>query len=130
MGYIIKGNQGLVVTRLTDVGRRKISQGNFNVSYFQVGDSEVNYQEVPEDYDFSNAMILEPAFNAQNNSGVPQSTKNEVKYPFYLQGTSGVTYGIPYQASGIDEVFNTASPAGFFIKRQLMTIDFLMMVFV
>ena len=48
MGYIIKGNQGLVVTRLTDVGRRKISQGNFNVSYFQVGDSEVNYQEVPE----------------------------------------------------------------------------------
>jgi hypothetical protein len=118
MGYIIKGNQGLVVTRLTDVGRRKISQGNFNVSYFQVGDSEVNYQQLPDDYDFSNAMILEPPFNAQNNSGVPQSTKNEVKYPFYLQGTSGVTYGIPYQASGIDEVFNTASPAGFFSQES------------
>jgi len=124
MGYIIKGNQGLVVTRLTDVGRRKISQGNFNVSYFQVGDSEVNYQEVPEDYDFSNAMVLEPAFNAQNNSGVPQSTKNEVKYPFYLQGTSGVTYGIPYQASGIDEVFNSASPAGFFYQTADYSYNF------
>lgn len=124
MGYIIKGNQGLVVTRLTDVGRRKISQGNFNVSYFQVGDSEVNYQEVPEDYDFSDAMILEPAFNAQNNSGVPQSTKNEVKYPFYLQGTSGVTYGIPYQASGIDEVFNSASPAGFFYQTSTYDYSF------
>ena len=118
MGYIIKNTQGLVVTRLTDVGRRKISQGNFNIAYFQVGDSEVNYTQLPSDYDFSNAMILEPPFNAQNNSGVPQSTKNEVKYPFYLQGSSGITYGIPYQASTIDEVFNSAAPAGFFNQES------------
>ena len=32
MGYIIKDTQGLVITRLTDVGRRKIAQGNFNVN--------------------------------------------------------------------------------------------------
>ena len=45
MGYILKDTQGLVVTRLTDAGRRKISQGNFNISYFQVGDSEVSYNK-------------------------------------------------------------------------------------
>ena len=113
MGYIIKDTQGLVVTRLTDVGRRKISQGDFNISYFQIGDSEVNYTAVT-DYNFANSMVLEPSFNSQNNAGVPQSTKNDVKYPMYLQGTTGVTYGIPFQASAIDEVFNSASPAGFF----------------
>ena len=44
MGYILKNNtQGYLITRLTDVGRQKISEGNFNISYFQIGDSEVNY---------------------------------------------------------------------------------------
>jgi hypothetical protein len=112
MGYIIKDTQGLVVTRLTDVGRRKISQGNFNISYFQIGDSEVSYTAIT-DYNFANSMVLEPSYNSQNNVGIPQSTKNDVKYPFYLQGTTGTTYGIPFQNSVIDEVFNTAAPTGF-----------------
>ena len=43
MSYIIKNTSGLINTRLTDVGRRNISQGNFSISYFQIGDSEVNY---------------------------------------------------------------------------------------
>ena len=43
MSYIIKNTSGLINTRLTDVGRRKISQGNFSISYFQIGDSEVSY---------------------------------------------------------------------------------------
>jgi len=113
MGYIIKDNEGLVVTRLTDIGRRKISQGNFNISYFQVGDSEVNYSSL-SNYNYNNFMVLQPPFNAQNNSGIPQSTKNDIKYPYYLQGNSGISYGIPYEASGIDEVYNTAAPSGFF----------------
>jgi hypothetical protein len=113
MGYIIKNTQGLVVTRLTDVGRRKISQGNFNISYFQVGDSEVSYTALT-DYNFANSMVIEPSYNSQNNVGIPQSTKNYVKYPFYQQGTTGNTYGIPIQNSVIDEVFNSAAPTGFF----------------
>jgi len=113
MGYIIKDNEGLVVTRLTDIGRRKISQGNFNISYFQVGDSEVNYSSL-SNYNYNNFMVLQPPFNAQNNSGIPQSTKNDIKYPYYLQGNSGISYGIPYEASGVDEVYNTAAPSGFF----------------
>ena len=115
MGYILKDTQGLVITRLTDVGRRKISQGNFNIAYFQIGDSEVNYTAVT-DYNFANSMVLEPPFNAHNNAGVPQSTKNNIKYPLYLIGNSGVTYGIPYQASAVDEVFNVATPTGFFTR--------------
>ena len=117
MGYIIKENQGLLITRLTDTGRKKISEGNFNVSYFQIGDSEVNYNAIAN-YDITNFQILEPSYNAQNSTGVPNSTKNNVKYPFYLQGSSGLTYGIPFMASSDESVFNTASPNGFFVTAS------------
>ncbi len=43
MGYIIKDTAGLINTKLTDTGRQYLSEGNFNISYFQIGDSEVCY---------------------------------------------------------------------------------------
>lgn len=43
MGYIIKNTSGILNTRITDVGRRAISKGQFNIAYFQVGDSEIDY---------------------------------------------------------------------------------------
>jgi DNA-dependent RNA polymerase auxiliary subunit epsilon len=79
MGYIIKNTQGLIVTRLTDTGRKKLSEGNFNIAYFQVGDSEVNYNKVSNTYNKSNFQILEPSYNAQNSTGIPASNKNDIK---------------------------------------------------
>jgi hypothetical protein len=75
MAYIIKNTAGLINTRLTDVGRRNISQGNFNIAYFQIGDSEVNYTAATSTYNQTNNNILMPAFNAQNDTGSPQSNK-------------------------------------------------------
>ena len=117
MGYIIKDNQGLLVTRITDTGRQKISQGNFNIRYFQVGDSEINYTAVTN-YNFTNSLVLEPSYNAQNSSGIPQSNKNDVKYPFYLQSTNNVSYGIPYMVSSDDSVFNSSTPTGLFYSAS------------
>ena len=113
MAYIIKNTSGLVNTRLTDVGRRNISQGNFNISYFQIGDSEVNYSAVPN-YNQVNNNILMPAFNAQNDTGFPESNKQNIKYPYYVSGGQGSTYGIPFMDSVVDEVYNSAGPKGFF----------------
>jgi len=113
MAYIIKDTAGLINTRLTDVGRRKLSQGNFNISYFQVGDSEVNYTAVPN-YNQTNNNILMPAFNAQNDTGSPQSNKQNIKYPYYVAGGDGGTYGIPFENSQIQPVYNSASVKGFF----------------
>lgn len=112
MAYIIKNTAGLISTRLTDVGRRNISEGNFNISYFQVGDSEIKYK-IPN-YNQVNNNILMPAFNAQNNVGYPESNKQHVKYPYYVSGNQGGTYGIPFMDSGIQEVYNAAGPKGFF----------------
>lgn len=114
MAYIIKDTSGLINTRLTDVGRRKLSQGNFNIVYFQVGDSEVNYNAVPN-YNQSNNNILMPAFNAQNNTGTPQSNKQNIKYPFYLAGGNGNTYGLPFPDPQVQEVYNSATEKGFFV---------------
>ncbi len=113
MSYIIKNTSGLINTRLTDVGRRKLSQGNFNISYFQIGDSEVSYNAVPN-YSIVNNNILMPAFNAQNDTGSPQSNKQNIKYPYYVTGGNGGTYGIPFMDSDFSEIYNTTSPLGFF----------------
>jgi len=120
MGYILKDTTALINSKLTDVGRQKLSQGLFDIRYFQVGDSEVNYnvtynpltgtQEVP----IQNGWVLAPETNSQNDTGVPQSNKQYVKYPYYVQGTSGSTYGLPIPQPQIESIFNTAAPLGFF----------------
>jgi hypothetical protein len=113
MAYIIKNTSGLINTRLTDVGRRNLSQGTFNISYFQIGDSEVSYTAVPN-YNQTNNNILMPAFNAQNDTGSPQSNKQNIKYPYYVQGSTGNTYGIPFMDSNFQQVYNSAGVKGFF----------------
>ena len=114
MAYIIKNTSGLINTRLTDVGRRNISQGNFSISYFQIGDSEVSYNAVAN-YNQTNNDILMPAFNAQNDTGSPQSNKQNIKYPYYVQGGDGGTYGIPFLDNKIQPVYNSAGSKGFFV---------------
>jgi len=113
MAYIIKNTAGLINTRLTDVGRRNISKGNFNISYFQIGDSEVSYKAVPN-YNQTYNNIIMPAFNAQNDTGSPQSNKENIKYPFYVQGSTGNTFGIPFMDSQVESVYNSAGIKGFF----------------
>jgi len=113
MAYIIKNTSGLINTRITDVGRRNISQGNFNISYFQIGDSEVSYNAA-SNYNIVNNNILMPAFNAQNDTGTPRSNKQNIKYPYYVQGGAGNTYGIPFLDSQFQSVYNSAGVKGFF----------------
>jgi hypothetical protein len=57
-----------------------------------------------------------PAFNAQNDTGSPQSNKQNVKYPYYVEGGRGNTYGIPYMDSDFQSVYNSAGVKGFFMS--------------
>lgn len=113
MSYIIKNTAALINTLVTDAGRKKISQGKFDISYFQVGDSEVCYNCV-NNLDPVSLNVLMPQFNTQNLAPVPQKNRMEIKYPIYLDSTSGSTFGIPFDASYIDSVYNSAAPRGFF----------------
>lgn len=118
MGYILKNTSGLINTRLTDAGRQKLSQGNFNISYFQIGDSEVSYNVIPN-FNNTNYFVFEPSFGAQNTAGAPQSNKENIKYPIYVDDIGGNTYGIPFMDSIIESVYNTAAPRGFFTGTTL-----------
>jgi hypothetical protein len=113
MAYILKNTSGLINTRITDAGREKMSQGNFNISYFQIGDSEVSYNVI-ENFDQTNNSILEPAFNSQNSAPVPASNFQNIKYPYYVDGGEGSTYGIPYMDSVVSNIYNVAPMRGFF----------------
>jgi hypothetical protein len=114
MSYILKNTSGLVNTRITDTGRLKLSQGNFNISYFQIGDSEVSYNELPNTYNQFNSVVLEPSFNSQNSAGSPESNKQNIKYPYFVDVNNSNTYGIPFMDSVIEPVYNRAPLRGFF----------------
>lgn len=113
MAYILKNTSGLINTRLTDTGRLKLSQGNFKISYFQIGDSEVSYNTLGNTYNQSKTNILEPNFNSQN-SAQGQTNKQNIKYPYYVDGSNGNTYGIPFMSSEVSPLYNTAAIRGFF----------------
>jgi len=113
MAYILKNTSGLLNTVLTDAGRRAMSRGLFNISYFQVGDSEVCYDCI-ENADLSTLNVLAPEYNAQNKTAVPQKNKMHVKYPLFVDSTSGSTWGIPFSNPSVDDIFNSAAPRGFF----------------
>jgi hypothetical protein len=121
MSYIIKNTAGLINTRVTDVGRRKISEGNFNIAYFQIGDSEVSYTAIPVSSSVNNNILM-PSFNAQNNTS-GQSNKENIKYPYYVNGGDANTYGIPYLNSGVDSVYNSAGSKGFFSAGTEWTVQ-------
>ena len=113
MAYILKNTSGLINSRLTDTGRKKLSQGNFKISYFQIGDCEVNY-DVPTTYNQFDTVVLSPGFNSQNSSFGCEPNKQYIKYPYYVRGSQGGTYGIPSVDSQIYDVFNRAALRGFF----------------
>jgi hypothetical protein len=121
MGYIIKNTSGLVNTRVTDTGRQRLSEGNFRISYFALGDSEVSYNELPNTYNQANTVILEPEFNAQNSSGVPESNRQYIKYPYLVDEGQTNIYGIPFMDSGIESVYNRAAMRGFFSGNTTAT---------
>jgi hypothetical protein len=67
-----------------------------NFTYFAIGDSEISYNQLPETYNQSNTVVLEPEFNAQNSSGVPESNRQYIKYPYLVDQGQTVDYIAKY----------------------------------
>ena len=82
MSYIIKNTAALINTLMTDAARKKISQGRFDISYFQVGDSEVCYNCV-NGMNQSDSYVLMPQDNGENPSPAPEKNRMHVKQPLY-----------------------------------------------
>jgi len=117
MSYIIKNStQGAIVARLTDAGRKKLSEGKLNISLFQLGDSEMCYDcysTLPTQLS-SGINILQAEHNAQNLTPLPEKNKGHVKYPLNGGIATGDTFGPTIAQHTYEEVFNTATARGFF----------------
>ncbi len=105
MSYLQPNNSENLAARITHKGRRKIAQGNFNVSYFQIGDSEF-------DYGFS---VFDGITNTGQKVLTPMDKDSQVKYPYKISESTitGTTYGIPIQSSITETIRNNVGPAGY-----------------
>jgi hypothetical protein len=109
MSYLNPNTSAFLNAKLTNIGRQKIAQGNFNISYFQIGDSEFDYT-IPFNILSGDNNVSQKIISPINNNDV-------VKYPYLLHdllpgSTTGVTIGTPIMNSYTDIVVNPIGAAG------------------
>ena len=104
MSFLNSNNSDYLSARLTKKGRKSIAEGNFVIKYFQVGDSEFDYN-----------------FKSINGAGgiphqkvlSPMDGDQQVKYPYYLSSSSDISYGDPIVNPTVETIKNIIGPAGF-----------------
>lgn len=115
MSYIINCDSPFVSTKLTEVGRQKLAQGQLTFSYWGLGDSEINYQreELLEDNSgvaaYSATTIIQRPKDDQPNfkSFITKTQLNTGDSPLYtLTGSNIKTLKLT--------VNNEAEERGFF----------------
>ena len=91
MAFLDNSGDIILDAVLTDVGRRKMANGNFRISKFALGDDEINYGQYDIDHPsgsaYSDLEILQTpifeAVTAQNsaiNYGLLSMTRTDILY--------------------------------------------------
>lgn len=107
MSFLSNNNSEFLSIRITQKGRNSIARGNFNISYFQIGDSEFDYTAP-----FDGFTGLKPTPHQSVFS--PMEKDGGIKYPYKLDSSDETTtYGIPVQTSVTQTLRNIMGPAGF-----------------
>jgi hypothetical protein len=107
MSFLSKNNSEFLSVRITQKGRNNISKGNFNISYFQIGDSEFDYTVPFDNFTGLGSIPYQSVFS-------PMDKESGVKYPYKIDNSATSTvYGIPIQMSTTDTIRNVMGPAGF-----------------
>jgi hypothetical protein len=107
MSFLSNNNSEFLSVRITQKGRNSIAKGNFNISYFQIGDSEFDYTPPFDNFTGLNGNPHQSVFS-------PLDMEGGIKYPYKLDSsTNSPTYGIPIESSTIDILRNIMGPAGF-----------------
>lgn len=106
MSFLNEINSEHLAARITQRGRRKIAQGDFNIAYFQIGDSEFDYAF--SDFDGTLTRPAQKVFT-------PLDKDNQVKYPYKISTSSltGTTFGNPIQVAQTETIRNVMGPAGY-----------------
>jgi hypothetical protein len=104
MSFLSSNNSEFLSARITNRGRKAIAKGNFNIQYFQIGDSE---------YDYSIPFNSLTGTTGQQKVFAPFDYESGVKHPFGLDSTISTTYGNPLSNSQTIKLRNEMGAAGF-----------------
>lgn len=105
MSFLNNDNAQYLSARITQKGRKAIAKGNFQINYFQVGDSEFDYSTAFSSFT-GGTQPNEKVFS-------PFDKETGVKYPLKLNVNDDSTYGNPVQQSTTYTIKNEMGPAGF-----------------
>ena len=105
MSFLNNDNAQYLSARITQKGRKAIAKGDFQINYFQVGDSEFDYSTAFSSYT-GGTQPNEKVFS-------PFDKETGVKYPLKLNSSDSSTYGNPVQQSTTYTIKNEMGPAGF-----------------
>lgn len=108
MSFLNNEESKFLSVRITKKGRNAIAKGDFNISYFQVGDSEFDYNSPYTNYVGSGNIPGQIVF-------APFDRDTGVKYPYKIDSSvDSTTYGVPgVNADMVDVIRNAMGPAGF-----------------
>ena len=106
MSFLSKKNAEFLSARLTQKGRKSIAQGDFQIKFFQVGDSE---------FDYTSPFNAMDGVQSNPHQSVLSSLDkdSQVKYPYLLDTEGSTTYGVPVMDSITETLRNGMGPAGF-----------------
>jgi hypothetical protein len=107
MSFLNSNNSEYLSARITNRGRKAIANGNFNIQYFQIGDSE---------YDYTVPFNSLTGTTGQQKVFAPFDYDGGVKYPFGLDITVSTTYGSPISNNKTVTLRNEMGAAGFVSK--------------
>jgi hypothetical protein len=107
MSFLNNEDSKFLSVRITKKGRNAIAKGNFNIKYFQVGDSEYDYTSPYTGY---TGILGTPG----QRVFAPFDRESGVKYPYKIDSSvDATTFGVPVQNSGVPEkIRNVMGPAG------------------
>ena len=107
MSFLNNNNAEFLSARITQKGRNAIAKGNFTINYFQIGDSEFDYNTPFDSFTGLNNKPHQKVFS-------PFDKESGVKYPYtFDSSTSGTTYGVPMDNSITEPIRNVMGPAGY-----------------
>ena len=107
MSFLNDSNSEFLSAKITQKGRNAIARGSFNIQYFQVGDSEFDYNTLFSGMIGGGSVPHQKVF-------APLDKESGVKYPFNLDTTAEApNFGIPVTGNTTTVVRNVMGPAGF-----------------
>lgn len=104
MSFLNSNNSEFLSARITQKGRRSIAEGNFVIRYFQVGDSEFDYNFTG----FTGAGTI-----PHQKVIAPLDGDKQVKYPYKVSSNETNTYGEPIKQNTVETIKNVMGAAGF-----------------